>query len=226
MSTDSGFGKVKFFDDFLGDTINLDWYIVNADAGGTAVAVVEAENGVVRGLSDGTNGDIQNIFGAENWQPSVQGTIIFEARVALHTSLAQGIFIGLTDDNDADEVPIDDDGGTLTTTASDAVGFVYDSAGNGTWDCVSVKADSDGAQVQCPTKFNPVLDTFQTFRIVVEDDGNCRYYINGEEITASGAARSAAITTTVQYCPCVAQLANGTAADFDIDYFYVEGGRA
>jgi len=222
MATDTGFGKVKFFDDFLGDTINLDLYIVNTDTGGTAAAVSEAANGVVRMTTDGTDGDIQNLFGAENWKVSTQGFLIFETRVALQTSLAQGVYIGLTDDNDADEVPINDDGGTLTTTASDAVGFVYDSAGSDLWDMVSVKGDADGAQTSVNAAFAPRLDTFQTFRIVLNSDGDADFFIDGNFV----GTRENAVTASVLLAPAVAQLANGTAASVDIDYLYLCAGRA
>ena len=222
-STDTGFGKVRFFDDFTDDTLDTFKWTVNGD-GGSTITIIEAPNGEMRLTTDGTNGDIQNLFGAEIWKPSVSGTVVFEARVGLLTSITQGVFVGLSDDNDADEVPIDLDTGSLTTTAADAVGFVYDSQENGNWHICSVKADADGAQTD--TGVAVTLGVYQTLRIVVETNGNCRFFIDGKEVTASGAARSAAITTTTQYCAAIAQLASGTASTVAIDYVFCEGGRS
>ncbi|KKK93215.1 hypothetical protein LCGC14_2695100, partial [marine sediment metagenome] len=51
-------------------------------------------------------------------------------------------------------------------------------------------------------------------------------FVDGDEVTETGAAREAAVTTSVQYCPAIAQLASGTAADVHIDYVMVRAGRA
>lgn len=221
MATDTSFGEVRLFDDFIGDTLDTNLWAVQSD--GTAFAIAEEEDGVIT-CSGTTNGHIQSIFGAEIWQPDVMGTIVFEARVRLNTSITQGVFVGLTDENDVDEMPADLDTGTLTTTAVDVVGFVYDSQEGTNWYIVSSKAGSDGAQTSAGV--GPTAATWQTFRIVVESNGDCRFFINGDEVTTSGAARSAAITATIQFAPCVAQLCSGTASGVSADYIYMSGGRA
>jgi hypothetical protein len=223
MASDSGFGIVRFFDDFLGDTLDTNNWTANNDGGGSAAILEGIANGVCRLYTDGTNGDIQNLFGVDEWIPSTQGTVIFEARAKLVTSIVQGCFIGLTDQNNADEVPIDLDTGTLTTTASNAVGFVYDSQEGGNWYCCSVKADSDGAQTNSGVPV--VVDTYQTFRITIEADGLCKFYIDGKEITVSGAQRSAVVTAAVPLAAGIAQLASGTAGSVYVDYVLVTGGR-
>lgn len=221
MSTDSPRGFVKLFDDFVGDAIDTFLWTANADTGGTS-AIAEDENGVLRLASDGTDGDINNLFGANLWRPSDAGPLIFEARVRA-SSLSAGFFVGLSDSNSDDEVPIDLDGGTLTTTATDAVGFVLDSAEvAANWQMCSVKADADGAQTATPTRLNAVASTYQTLRLVVNADGDVVFYINGEEV----GRRSAAVTTSVNFVPAIAVLANGTATNFDVDYVYVCSGRS
>ena len=224
MATDTSFGEVRFFDDFLGDTFSTFDWTVTANDGGDAAVIVEHENGIMEFNNDGTDGDIINMFGAEIWQPNVQGTVVFEARVKLVTSITQGLFIGLSDENDADEMPADLNGGTLTITAADCVGFLYDSEEGSNWYIVSQKASAAGTQTSCAV--GPTLATYQTFRIVVETNGDCRFFIDGDEITETNVARTAAVTTSVQYCPAVAQLASGTAADVHIDYVMVKAGRA
>lgn len=216
-----GFGEVKFFDDFTGDTLDTNNWTGNADAGGTT-AINEQENGVCRLANDGTDNDINSIFGAEIWQPNVMGSIIFEARVKINTSTAIDVFIGLTDDNDSDEMPLLRESAALTSTASDALGFTLDGATYLQWYVDSVKADADGTTEALNAKTKPVLDTWQVFRIVVESNGDAYFFIDGEEMHKI----EEAITTTTQYCPCVAIQALGTAANVDVDYVYVKGGRS
>ena len=223
MSTDTSFGEVRFFDDFTDDTV--DTFVYDIDTDRTAWAIGQAANGVIT-CAGTTNGDLEKIAGNCNWVAGTMGTIVFEARVQLDTSITQGCFIGLSDDNTTDEIPIDLDGGTLSTTATDAVGFVYDSQEGTSWYCCSVKAGSDGAQTECDAEFDPVAETYQTFRIIVNLAGDVRYFINGKEITTSGAARSAAVTTTAVLCPHVDHLNSGTASGLTMDYLYVSGGRA
>lgn len=224
MASDTGFGEVRFFDDFLTDAYSTFNWTVTANDGGDTADVVEEENGVMVFNNDGDNGDIINMFGAEIWQPNVQGTVIFEARVKMKTSITQDLFIGLSDENDADVMPADWDTGTITLTAVNCVGFLYGSEKGSNWYAVSQKASSAGAQTSC--EVGPTLGTYQTFRITVQSNGDCRYFIDGKEITVSGVARTAAVTTSSQYCAAIAQLASGTAADAHIDYVMVKAGRA
>ena len=221
MATDTGFGEVRLFDDFLGTTYDQFMWDTNS-TGGTG-EISEVENGVFEFNNSGGNNTKINLYGAVIWQPDVQGTIVFEARVALVTSITQGLFIGLSDEA-TDEMPVDLDGGSLTTTADDVCGFVYDSQEDANWHIVSAKNTSAGTQTS--TAIGPTLNTYQTFRIVVESNGDCRFFIDGDEITVSGAAREAAITTTDQYTPFIGQLDSGTAADVHIDYVMVKAGRA
>ena len=221
MAEDTGLGEVRFFDDFLGDALDTFHWGLREDS--TTTGINEAENGTYRLYGDGSDGDIQAIQGAEIWQPNTAGTIVFEARLKLDTSINQGVFIGLSDENDADEMPADLNGGNLTTTAEDVVGFVYDSDKGSNWYVITSKATADGALTSCAV--GPTEATYQTFRIVVESNGDCRFFIDGNEITTSGAARTAAITTTVQYCPVIAMLDSGTTCYISIDYVYVSQGR-
>ena len=222
MATDTGMGVVRFFDDFLGDALDTFNWTLREDSTGSGI--VEAENGVYKLLGDGSDGDIQAIQGAEIWQPDPAGTTVFEARCKFETSVTAGAFIGLSDENDADEIPADINGGSLGTTAEDVVGFVYDSDEGANWYIITSKATADGAQTD--TLVAPTISVYQTFRITVDSSGDCRFFIDGKEITVSGAARKAAITTSIQYCPVVAQLDSGTAADIHVDYVYVSAGRA
>ena len=224
MATDTGFGIVRFFDDFQGDTLDANYWVATANGGGTAPVHVSTVNGVVVSTLDTGDGDLCSLLGPDVWTPATQGTIVFEARVLLSTSLTQGVFIGFHDnESETNVMPFDFNGGTYASTSSDGVGFLYDVEEGSDWYCVSVKADSDGAQTD--SLVAPVLDTWQTFRITIELNGDIRYYINGKEITESGAARTTAITTTTALGVAIAHLSSGVAGVVKVDYVYVSGGR-
>lgn len=221
-SNDTGFGEVRLFDDFLGDALNTNLWTLKETSSGSGI--VETENGVYFLYADSTPNDIQMLSGAEIWQPDTAGDTVFEARVKMVTGVTQGCFIGMGDDNDTKVMPIDLDTGSLTTTATSGVGFVFDSQESTTqWYTCSVKAGADGAQTGCG--IGPTINVYQTFRITINSDGDCRFFIDGKEITVAGAARAAAITTSTQHCPVISQLDSGTAGDIYIDYIMVRAGR-
>lgn len=222
MATDTSFGEVRLFEDFLGESYD-DFLWAIQTGGSCTTEISEIENGVFLIDGDGTDGDISGIWGGNIWQPNTAGTTVFEARVALVTSITQGVFIGLSDENGQSEMPASLDDGTFLTTAVDVCGFVYDSGEDTNWHIATSKAGADGTQTSCAV--GPTLSTYQTFRIVIESNGDCRFFIDGDEVTASGAAREAAVTTSVEFCPAVVQLTNGTAADVQIDYIAMKAGR-
>jgi len=217
MATDTGFGEVRFFDDFTDDTVDTFKYDIDTDR--TAWTIDAGSTGGTITCATTTNGDVEKIAGNRNWVCGTMGTVVFEARVKLNTSLTQGCFIGLTDDNTTDEVPIDLDTGTLTTTATDAVGFVYDSQESTPFYMCSVAADIDGAQTT--TGVAPVVATYNTFRIVLDLAGNALFFIDGKQV----GSRATCVTTTTSLCPCIANLGSGTASGMTCDYIYVSGGR-
>ena len=150
MATDTNKGKVRFFDDFLGDTINLDLYTTNSDTGGTAFAVSIQRNGVIRGGVDTTDNDITNLFGEVQWRPDQSGPLTLEIRATLITSLADGeTYIGFSDAT-TDENPVTlSTADVETSNADNAAGFAYTGAGTVDWKAVSSNATADGTVTRC-----------------------------------------------------------------------------
>lgn len=222
--TDSGFGKVRLFDDFNRkaiDTTNL--WNANADSGGTAFAINTQANGVARGTGDGTDGDITNLIGNVIWG-CAGGPLICEWRAALITSLANGeTFVGLTDAT-TDETPIQVSAADAQTdAATDAAGFVYTGGGTANWKAVAVKGDASKTPVACNKggATTPVLTTYQTFRLEINEDGDVDYYING----LWQARIDEGVTGTVLFAPYLGFEDGGTARSVDADYNYMECGR-
>ena len=224
MPTDTSRGFVHAFDDFLGDTINLDLYVTNADAGGTAFAVNVQHNGVVRGTVDTDDGDITNIFGPVQYRADAGGPLTLEVRATLITSLADGeTYIGFSDAT-TNENPITvSTTDAVTTNASNAAGFVFTGAGTADWKMVSVNGNADGsvARANALGATTPVLTTWQTFKIVLNQDGDADYFIDGVEQGREDAAVSA--STLLNFA--AALQSGGTGRSLDIDYREVWAGR-
>jgi hypothetical protein len=215
---------VHFFDDFLGDTINLDLYVVNVSSGGTAFAINAQHNGVIRGTGDGTDGDITNLYCPPQYRADAGGPLTLEIRATLITSLANGEeYIGFSDAA-TDENPINvSTADVVTTTASNAVGFAFTGAGTADWKAVSVNGDADGTVTRCNVggATTPVLTTWQTFKVVINADGDADYYIDGIFQVREDLAVSP--TTLLNFF--VAQQDGGAARSTDLDYIEVWAGR-
>lgn len=223
MATDTGFGTVRFFDDFLGDTMDANSWAADETGNSTNFAINAQRNGVVRGtVTSNSSSDIAVLYGELNYRPNMNGPLTFEARITPITSLSQMIFAGLSDEKTV-EKPIDYNGGTQTTTATDAVGFYY--AGgetSATWRCGGVAAGTDSTHTAVSSRLNPVVATWQTLRVVVDADGGASFYINGEIIKENV---SGCCTKTVSLMPFLAVSDDGAAASLDVDYVFVSVGR-
>ena len=226
--TDTSFGMVRYFDDFhrkVIDSATASLYTVNSDTGGTAFAINEQHNGVIRGTGDGTDGDFTSIFGPPIWRADAGGPLIFETRATLITSLANGEeFIGCSDDDGTDENPITvSTTDVVTTNASNAAGFAFTGAGTADWKMVSVNGDADGsvARANANGVTTPVLTTWQTFKLAINRDGDVDYYIDG----VFQGRENAAVSPTTLLAWAVAQQDGGAARSTDIDYVWISAAR-
>lgn len=222
MATNTSFGKVRLFDDFDRAVIDTNRWVAGSTNSAVAFAINAQVNGVLRGtVTNNSSNDLSDVYTALNRQAE-NGGIVFEARCAIITSLSQLIFIGLSDEA-TNERPIDYNGSTLTTTATDAVGFYYAGGETSpTWRYGGVKNGTDSTHYAVASRFNPVAATFQTFRIVVNPDGSASFFINGEIIRENVAN---CVTATTSLMPYFSITDDGAAGSLDIDYVYCESGR-
>jgi len=222
MAIDTGFGKVKLFDDFLGPVIDEtnDWLPITD--GGTS-AITLQEDGAVLFASGTTDGYREGFTQALNWHASDGGPLIGEFRVKCVTAIThRALFIGFTDLVTV-ENPIERDTDTYASNASDAVGFMYDTdATNETWYLCGVAADVDGTAVN--TGIVPVADTYQTLRVVVNITGDAEFFIDGQYVGAVADA----VTSTTDLTPImlIEQRSDTTNRYLNVDYVYIEKGRA
>ena len=224
MSTDTSFGRVRFFDDFLDDTLDDNAWTIDDLTSGTNFVIAEAVNGTAYGVA-GTSAD-QGVLlhGTLDWQANASGPLIFETRIKLGTTLSSLVFVGFTDEK-AGEMPMSYNGGSLTTAADDAAGFYMAGGVTGfTWRCGGTANTVDSTQTAADSKYNPVSGTYQTFRVVVNENGYGSFFINGDLIVENVAG---CLTVGTVVMPCLQIFEDAVASGtMTADYVHVSAGRA
>lgn len=201
----------------IGTTNTVDWTVTDA-AGGSIVGKVGdttasmAVSGIQlsRGLC---------------WKAN-QGGLYMEARVKTGIITNIAYFVGFTDQSAALEMPVSLSVTTFTTNATDACGFLFDTAATtDTIRLVGVATDVDATMQDTSTA--PVADTYQIFRVELSTTGVATFYIDG---TAVGTTMTGAVTATVALTPVIAAFnrttANGATTIITADYIDVGALRA
>ena len=109
-------------------------------------------------------------------------------------------------------------------TASTPCGLTLPGAGTAGWTSVSVNGDADGSVVRCNKKgvTTPVLLTFQTFKIVINTEGDADFYIDGVE----QATELLAVSPSTLLCMALAIESGGASRSVDVDYWDIWVGRS
>lgn len=222
MANDTGFGKVRIFDDFLG-TMNGDLWNAGQASSATAFAHNAQEDGALQGGSaDDSSADISVVYSTLVWRAESGGPLLMEARIKPITSLSAMYFVGFSNAA-ATEKPLDYNGSSFTSTAEDAVGFYY--AGgetSATWRYGGTANSVDSAQAAVSSDFDPVVGTWQTLRVVVNEDGSGSFYIDGNIIAENV---SGCVTAATAIMPFIMICDDGAAVSLDVDYILVSKGR-
>jgi hypothetical protein len=221
--------RFELMDDFIQQTLteaDTPW-ILNSGSDDLAIdpAINAQECGVVRltgGDGDGTVAvDGSQIVCHIPVQADSTG-LIFETRLNIDSAIT-GVAVnaGFTDATGLEEPFSIGAADAITSTASDAACFVYDSdADTKQWFACAVDGDTDDTG-NATTSTAPVADTYQVLRIEVSSDGaTIRFLINGTLVkTLSGAA---GVSPDVNLYATVIACSDGAAAkSVDVDYIYV-----
>lgn len=221
-----------FFDDFE----KLDtgrWLATEGTDSATSNAAILA--GGVGGVLRLTTGDAGTGLAADTEQLTHQtlqfkaanGNLVFEIRVKLSAITTCWAFFGFTDTVAAAlEAPIMSAGSadTLTTNATDAVGFMFDTRmSTDNWWLTGVANDVDATAQN--SGYAPVADTYEVLRVEIDTTGRAVFYRNGLKI---GTAMTGAVTPTVALTPVLAVSKTSVAASMtvDIDYVHASCARA
>lgn len=221
---------VRVDDDFLGEEIDgyLWGSLIGTDAEcRQAIVLADQPGGVVR-LTTGDDAAASmavngvQLTGRLNWRPN-KGCFEWEARVALSQITTIAVFIGLTDQHAALEMPFTlAAGDALTSNATDAAGVLFDTdADTDRWWLVGVAADVDA--VKQDSAVAPVAGVFETWRVELDTSGAARFYRNGVLI---GTAMASACTPSVLLTPVIAAFTRAAAsANIDVDRLAVQAQR-
>jgi len=221
-----------FYDDFE----KLDtgrWLATEGTDSATSAAAILA--GGVGGVLRLTTGDAGTGLAADTEQltnntlmfKAANGDLVFEIRVKLSAITTCWAFFGFTDTVAAAlEAPVISAGSadTITTNASDAVGFMFDTRmATDNWWLVGVKGDTDATAQN--SGYAPVAGTYEVLRIEVDTSGNAVFFRNGLKI---GSRMSNALTASVALIPIMAVSKTSVAASMtcDVDYLHASCARA
>lgn len=213
---------VEIFDDFLGEEIDAyRWQsLIGTDAEcRQATVLADQANGIVRITTGDDAAASMAVNGVQvqsqlNWRANKAG-LVWEGRVAIDTITSVAVFIGLTDQRSALEMPFTlAAGDVLTSNASDAVGVLFDTAADtDNWWMVGVAADVDATKQNSAVA--PSAGTFETWRIELTTAGVASFYRNG---TLIGTAMTGAVTASVLLTPVVAAFSRSAASrNIDVD---------
>lgn len=159
-----------------------------------------------------------------SWKAS-QTDLVFETRLQLSRITNIAVFCGFTDQTSALEMPIQSaaSADTITTNATDAVGFMFDtSMTTAKWWLVGVANDVDATAQN--SSVAPVAATYNVLRVELSSSGVATFYIDG---VAVGSAMTGALTSTVALTPVIAAFNRTTtgAPTVTSDYIYTSAAR-
>jgi len=172
----------------------------------------DAQAVIATGVSGAPNGEIALVAGDAGTGIAADGSVIcsplvFEAeegkliaywRAKISAITSAWFFFGFTDTLSSTtlEQPFSISLTTYTSTATDAIGFLFDtSATLDTIRLVGVANDVDATHVD--TSIAPVADTYQDFVLVVDTDGSATGYIDGVSV---GTLAAGAVRPTIDLC--------------------------
>jgi hypothetical protein len=221
---------VALFDDFLGDVLADEWNAVETDTDGAQAVLAGGIGGVLRITTGNDDGnvvvlpDLSGVTSYLNWQAS-NGGLRMQTRIKISRITLAYIFVGFTDLITI-EAPIYSAGSvdTITTDATDAVGFMFDTGmATDTFHLVGVANNTDAAR-QAVTAA-PVADQYVTLAVEVSATGVASFFVNGLQV---GTPMSGAVTAATDLTPVVyASNTDGTSAiTLDVDYIAVSMTRA
>lgn len=174
----------------------------------------------VTGDADGTTAadGSQLVLNTPIQLDSAGGTTVVEARLRIKSAVTTvSCFFGLTDSTSLEE-PFTNSADTITSNATDAGGFLFDTdATTDQWWGVAVDSDTDDTG-NATLGVAPTADTWQILRMEISNDGaTVAFYIDGTlALTLSGAA---GIGPDVPLYPTVIACSTTTTSrTVDVDY--------
>lgn len=244
----SGYGKIKLFNDFTGEEIYLPAK-VHADALGglwnigggftikgddiddTVCGVVAVEDGlngqITLETSDAADGDSLYIATETCFKPSVNAPMVLEVRCETNALTYRQLYIGWTGTMADTQSDIASGSGTaITLTESNQCGFLYDVAltTDIEWHMVHKGGTTTGVldSELLNSGVTPVINQMNILRIEIDNNGTARWYIDGVLLkTLAGA-----VSPTAVFAACAGAICTDAyKAKLTLDYMAVEANR-
>jgi hypothetical protein len=221
----------QYYDDFLGDGLH-GYYSGAKGSDAQAVAPTVATTGAfrARGHMLMTCGDttvvaesLSSLTKGLNYNPS-HGTIYMKTAIVLDAITNVSVNVGFSDTlaTTTLEEPFSISGTTITSNATDAVCFVFDTAQtNDFFHTQGVKADVDTAIFN--TGIAPVANTTIILEIEIDTSGNAKFWINNALVRTVANA----VTATALLTPIITIMARTTAVrTLYADYIFITQKRS
>lgn len=195
-------GQVSFVEDFLGPTLTTKLAVIAGSDSPAAGAISAALGGTLVLTTGDSNASLAadgvQVSGSLNWK-ATNGGLTFVTKLQASAITALQLFVGLTDQVAALEMPVTLSVVTFTTVASDAVGFLFDTtATTDTIRLVGVAADVDATMQDTANAW--AATTYTEFKIVIDTAGTATFYINGVQ---QGTAMLLAVTPGTVLAPVI-----------------------
>lgn len=215
--------RITFLDDFLGDTLSTDNWLVTREADGTdqtTVAITEAAGGTVLLSLGSTANDFGNLASGLTFSTSAPGRMDVRVKVTTGADAIDNLVIGLTDAKTESNGNLCTNVVTPAIVPDDALLWIYELANGGDfWYYGTANNTTDRATATTLT----VGSTYQKLSIVWKADLSVDFYINDVQ---RGRLTSAYRTGQV-LCPIIASTHVGGTGDpiITVDYVHVSQER-
>ena len=191
--------QVVVFDDFLGDVLDVEWRTADTGSGSSADAVISAgANGTIVMVT----GTADNGYSALSKELTFQGQLncVMAARIKVDDIAAVKIEVGFTDAHD--DAGAVDTLATYATTATDWVGWIFDTDDTAYWQATGVDSNTEATKIE--DSLAPVAATYETLIVALEDTTAHFYRLdaNGYQ-TYRSAPMTGACTKDVSLTPWV-----------------------
>lgn len=219
--------RAVLFDDFITFDVTTDWLATEGTDSATSSADTRGQG--VGGVLRMTTGDAGTGLAADTIQVkhrkrlwrAAYGSLTWQIRAKMSQITECYMYIGLTDTTaDTLEAPIMSAGSanTLTSNASNAVGFMFDTrmADDTLW-CVGVNADVDGTAIN--TDIIPTTDQYRHFRMELDVDGTAYFWREG--VYLGSIADAVEPNTALTPIFTVSKVSGASSMNLDVDYINV-----
>lgn len=208
---------VTFVDDFLGDTLNADYWASSVGNGGNAPAVSVAANGTAIMAANGADNDCSEWYGEANWYAAQECVIEVRYKVNAITAMSYAVGFANAASNTDNKIAFMIGGSnaiTIGTNVTDAACVVFDTDAD--TDKIFCISTIGGAAAQSViTALAPEANTYEVVSIHLDATGNAAFYRNGACIGYIALA----VTATTALRPYLAiKDDNNTARLLTVDY--------